>query len=54
MMLLFSASGQYGGMIYYGLPLIPNLIWSWPVAIVVPWLELPPVAFEKWGEESLT
>jgi len=54
MLLFFTGAGQYGGMIYYGLPLIPNLLWDWPIEIVAPWLTTPPIAFEKWGQEPLT
>lgn len=53
-MLLFTMSGQYGGMIYFGIPLIPDLIWYNVLELIFPWLATPTIAFEKWGEEDLT
>lgn len=53
-MLIFSFSGQFGGMIYYGLPLIPDLVWYWVVVTIMPWLSTPFISFEKWGDEALT
>ena len=42
-------AGQYGGMAFFGIPLIPNLIWEWLVGLVLPYLNVPPIPFEEWG-----
>ena len=50
--LLFTASGQYGGMVYTGLPLIPDLIWYFILTILMPWLSLPHIKYEQWSQDE--
>ena len=48
-MAVHSIAGQYGAMAFFGIPLIPNIIWEWPVNLISPYLDVPPIPFEEWG-----
>jgi len=45
-LLLFSASAQYGGMIYIGLPLLFDLVWYYCLVILFPWLRMPHIRYD--------
>ena len=36
--LMFSIAGMYGGMAYFGIPLIFDIIWEWGIGIILPYL----------------
>ncbi len=48
-MAVHSIAGQSGAMAFFGIPLIPNIIWEWPVNLISPYLDVPPIPFEEWG-----
>lgn len=50
-MVAFSAAGQYAGMAYSGVALIPDFLWYFPILTSLPWLGYPHLQFENWGKE---
>lgn len=43
-----SIAGQWGGVAYLIVPLIPTIILEWIVYPIFPMLDVPPIPFEDW------